>query len=323
VTEFENKSQYRQLCATEPSIPIFSRDWWLDTVCEDVTWDVVLVEKGGNIVGTMPYCIRKRWGLRLLSQPLLTQTLGPWLRPSGAKYAKALAQQKDIMGALIRQLPPFDRFSQNWHYSMTNWLPFHWEGFKQTTLYTYVLSELDDEAKLWSGVQANIRTDIKKASNRYGLRVRDDLDVADFLILSRMTFSRQALEQPFSDSLVHRLDAACAARGCRRILIAEDAEGHQHAGVYIIWDENSAYYLLGGGDPEFRNSGATSLCIWEAIKHAATVTKRFDFEGSIIEPIERFFRAFGAIQTPYFQITKTPSRLLRARQAFSSLIKSH
>jgi len=37
-------------------------------------------------------------------------------------------------------------------------------------------------------------------------------------------------------------DAACATRGCRRILIAEDADGCRHAGVYIIWDANSTYY---------------------------------------------------------------------------------
>ena len=30
----------------------------------------------------------------------------------------------------------------------------------------------------------------------------------------------------------------------------------------------------------------------------------YNFEGSMIESVERFFRAFGAIQTPYFQITK-------------------
>jgi len=59
--------------------------------------------------------------------------------------------------------------------------------------------------------------------------------------------------------------------------------------------------------------------VWHAIKHSATVTKSFDFEGSMIEPIERFFRAFGAIQTPYFAISKTPSKWLRARMALGQL----
>ena len=93
--------------------------------------------------------------------------------------------------------------------------------------------------------------------------------------------------------------------------IAQDKKGRNHAGVLIVWDENSAYYLMGGGNPKLRNSGATSLCMWEAIKFASTVTKKFDFEGSMIESVERFFRAFGATQKPYFHITKTPSYILR------------
>lgn len=68
---------------------------------------------------------------------------------------------------------------------------------------------------------------------------------------------------------------------------------------------------MGGGDPDLRNSGATSLCIWEAILFASTIVKKFDFEGSMIESIEKFFRAFGASQTPYFEIYKTPSKLIR------------
>lgn len=106
------------------------------------------------------------------------------------------------------------------------------------------------------------------------------------------------------------MDTACAGHNARKILFAVDREKRIHAAIYIIWDKNSAYYLMGGSDPDLRHSGATSLLVWETIKYAATVTKRFDFEGSMIEPIERFFRAFGAQQSPYFHITKTTSVLL-------------
>jgi hypothetical protein len=97
---------------------------------------------------------------------------------------------------------------------------------------------------------------------------------------------------------VQRIEAACRERAQSRILIAEDAQGRAHAGCYLVWDSESAYYLLGGGDPELRNSGAMSLVMWEAIRFSAEVSDSFDFEGSMIESIERFFRAFGALQTP-------------------------
>lgn len=60
---------------------------------------------------------------------------------------------------------------------------------------------------------------------------------------------------------------------------------------------------MGGSDPDLRSSAAISLCMWAAIKFASTVTKILDFEGSIMEPVERFFRAFCAKQTPYFALT--------------------
>ncbi|QVL51279.1 MAG: GNAT family N-acetyltransferase [Thiocapsa sp.] len=315
------KDKYRQLCLTEPSIPIFSRDWWLDAVAGADHWNVALVEQGDRIDAALPYVIIKYQGFILLAHPPLTQTLGPWLRESDAKYTKRLSQEKDLLEALIAGLPNFHYFSQNWHHARTNWLPFYWQGFSQTTRYTYRLLDISDEHLLWNGLQANIRTDIRKARDRFRLTIRTGVDIDDFLSLNLQVFQRQRKSLPYSKDLVRRLDRACHERNARRIFIAEDEAGRYHAGVYLIWDQNSAYYLMGGGDPALRNSGATSLCMWEAIRFAATVTKSFDFEGSMIEPVERFFRAFGAVQTPYFSVSKTPSRLLRVHRCIRSFLQ--
>ena len=185
-----NKKKYRLFCEQERTIPIFSQAWWLDAVCND-SWDVCLVEKGGEIVASMPYVIKKRYGLKLLTHPSLTQNLGPWLKPSQAKYSKMLSQQKDLMKVLIDQLPNYDYFNQNWHYSQTNWLPFYWHGFDQTTRYTYVIEDLSDIDYIWSGLQENIRREIRKAENKLGVQVRTDLPIEDFIALNEMTFSRQ------------------------------------------------------------------------------------------------------------------------------------
>lgn len=317
------KELYRDLWIKEPSIPIFSRGWWLDATAGRDNWDVALVRSGDQVQAAMPYAVRRRYGMKVLSQPALTQTLGPWLRPMdpGTSEAKKLAQQKDLMQALIDQLPAFDYFNQNWHYSHTNWLPFSWKGFQQTTRYTYVLTDLRSPEKLWEGFQGNVRRNCKAASTRHGVTVRDDLPLDDFLTLNRLTFERQGLAVPYSDEYVLRLDAACAKQQCRKYYVAVDSEGRHHAGCYIVWDENSAYGLINGSDPALRNSGALSLCFWHAILDAAQVTRRFDFEGSMLEPVERFVRCFGATQIPYFNIRKTPSRLLRIREALRSTVK--
>jgi hypothetical protein len=315
------KEAYREFARSESSLPIFSRDWWLDATAGRDAWNVALVRKGDRVVAAMPYVMRRRFWLTALGQPALTQRLGPWLRVYDGKPATRLANEKELMQALIDQLPRFDRFTQSWDYKYSNWLPFYWNGFRQTTCYSYVLSEIKDTAKVWSGLQQNIRAECKKASNRFELNVRDDLSIDAFLALNRMTFGRQGLRLPYSEAYVRRLDAACAERGCRKFFIAVDPDGRHHAGLYIVWDENSSYGLMTGSDPALRTSGAVSLCFWEAIRHAARVTQRFDFGGSILEPIERFFRGFGAAQVPYFTVGKTPSMLLRAREGLLCVIR--
>lgn len=316
-----NKKLYREHCRKEKSISLFSQDWWLDAVCGEDNWNASLVEKSGKIIGSMPYYIKKRMGFTILVQPPLTQTLGPWIYLSSAKYAKRLAHQKDVMVALIEQLPDFDFFSQNWNYCNTNWLPFYWKGFKQTTSYTYILPDLSDEKALWNSLEAKIKTDIRKASARFKLKVKEDYGIDAFLELSQMTFKRQGIAMPYPQSIVRQLDSVCAKRDCRKILIAEDEEGRHHAGAFIVWDHNSAYYLMGGGNPKLRNSGATSLVIWEAIRHAAKVSNCFDFEGSMVESIERFFRGFGPIQKPLYSISKINSRILHMRQCLMPMLK--
>lgn len=300
------------------SFTIFTQPWWLDAVVPGA-WDKVVVEKNGEIYARLPYVIRKRWGFTLLTMPPLTQTLGPWLRASPGKYTSRLSEQKKLMTQLIEQLPPFDLFRQRFHYSVTNWLPFYWKGFRQTTRYTYVIEDLTDLDGVWKEQRKNIRSDIRKAQKQ--LKVCCDLGLDVFLDLNEMAFKRQGLALPYSRELVARLDSACREHDCCRMFFAQDAQGRLHAAAYIVWDEQAAYYLMGGADPELRTSGATSLLMWEAIKFASTVTQTFDFEGSMIESIERFFRAFGAKQKRYFQVSKINSLPLKMYQDVRSWVE--
>lgn len=307
------KKTYRQLCEDEPSIPLFSQAWWLDAAAGKENWDVALVRNGDRVDAAMPYVIQRKYGLTYLGQAPLSQTLGPWFRLSKGKGCTHLAQQKDWMNSLINQLPRFDHFSQSWHHSQTNWLPFYWAGFQQTTRYTYVLENLGNKEELWKNLQKNIRQDCRKASGQHKLSIDENGKIEDFLRLRKMVFERQDKIAPTPDEVVLRIDEACRKRKCRKIFIVRDAEQRAHAAVYLVWDKHTAYYLLGGSNPSLRNSGAVSFCVWEAINFAASVAQCFDFEGSMIEPIERFFRAFGATQRPYFRVYKTPSKLLRLK----------
>jgi hypothetical protein len=304
--------------ALTPSLPLFCRDYWLDALAPGA-WDAVVVERGGQTIGALPFVKHTQLGFHYLQMPTLTQFLGPWISyPAGQKQHSRLSHEKEVFTALIEQLPSHDYFEQNFHHSITNWLPFHWKGFGQTTRYTYTLDDLTDLPMVFANFRSNIKTDIKKAQRSVRVVVSEDLE--RLFRVNKMSFSRQNKQQPYSLATLRRLDAALSSRNQRRILLAEDASGAVHAGVYLVWDERMAYYLMSGGDPDLRSSGATSLLVWEAIRHAATVTRGFDFEGSMIEPIERVFRAFGATQRPYSRISKVSSPKMRLRVLVEGLV---
>jgi len=291
---------------------IFQQPFWLDAVAPG-EWDVVEVKRGDKVIASMHYVLYSGNGaIRKMIMPPLTHTLGPWLAPHEAKYVNQLSQQHKVLNELIEKIPKFDIFRQSFHYSITNWLPFFWKGFNQTTRYTYLIEDLNDLDHVWGEIRQNIRTDVRKALKT--LRVTSDLGLDEFLKLNKETFQRQGIEQPYPDDLVRRIDQACIKQGCRKIFFGVDAHDVIHGAIYIIWDDSSAYFLMGGADPELRNSGVTSLLLWEAIQFASTVTKSFNFEGSMMPSVERFFRAFGARQKQYFQITKINSLATRMRK---------
>jgi len=292
---------------------IFCQPWWLEAVSPG-QWDVAVVERGDEIAAVMPYAFKVRLGrYRLLELPHLTFYLGPWLRENHAKYANRLGEEKDLMMELIDKLPPFASFQQWFHPAVTNWLPFYWKGFEQTTRYTYVIEETKDLQHLWSETRENIRTDIRKAQKQVEIVESDDSE--RFLQQQQATFARQGKPLPYPEEVFRRLDKECASRQMRKILFASDGQGKTHASAYLVYDRTTVYSLLRGSDPVLRNSGATSLVMWKAIEFASAQGKRFDFAGSWHESIERFVRAFGARQTPFFEISKLSSKLVRSYRA--------
>ena len=184
-----------------------------------------------------------------------------------------------------------------------NVLPFLWAGFEATVRYTYRIPDLGDVDAVWGELAHGVRRHIRKAEKE--LEVRTDLGVEVLVDLNRQIFARQGLAPPFSADVLRRLDAACGARGHRRMLFAVDAQDRVHAAAFLVHDPNTSYLLTSGVDTELRSSGAQSLLVWEAIRYAATVSRCFDFAGSMLEQVERFNRSFGARQTPYLYVERS------------------
>ena len=225
-----------------------------------------------------------------------------WLDAVAPGRWGALGGQMELQALLERKLPAAVAFHQNFSASFMNCLPFIWAGYRAEIRYTYQLRDLSSEQALWAGLAGNIRGEIRKATRR--LEVREDSDVERFYRVWAKTFERQGVAAPPDRRRLERIDAECAKRDARSILFAYDEVGQVHAVAYTVRDRRTTYYLMGGGDPHLRTSGAGSLLVWEAIRRPSADSQVFDFEGSMLRPVERFFRAFGGRQTPYPHVSR-------------------
>ena len=315
-----NKEEYREFCKKEKDIPIFSKDWWLDSVCGKDNWDVVLVEKGGQIVASLPYYKTKKAIFDIITMPKLTQTMGVYIKyHEGQKYEKKLSYEKEILNQLIDSLPKVDMFSQNFHYNITNWLPLYWKGFSQVTRYTYVIEDLTDLDCVFNSFNHAKRKNIKKAEKI--VTIKFDLSAKEFYNNHTMTLAKQGAKIVYDFELFKNIYKNGYENNSARTIYAIDKDGNIHGALFIIWDDNSAYDLISTIDPDFRNSGSASLLVKEAIKFVSEKTNKFDFEGSMIENVENSFRQFGATQKSYFNISKTNSKLLKMRSCLKDMIK--
>ena len=311
-----SKELFRALCAKEDSIPVFSRDWWLDAACGD-DWETLVKEKNGRVQAAMTLFVPCR---HIVTMPHYTQNMGIWFAPEApdTKYASLLEHRQAACHCFIEQLKRYKSFHQTFSYEFTDWLPFYWEGYAQTTRYTYLLHQIKDIESIRSEMSQQIRRNIRTAEEQ-SLTVRQDVPTDDFLKMQALTFERQNRRNTQSATVLRRLIYAAKERGQGAIFGGYDTAGRLHAAAFIVWQKSSAYFIAGGGDPALRASGANSLVMWEAIKHVAQYTDTFDFEGSMIQGVERFFREFGAVQTPYFLITRgrlNPIERLRIKMKY-------
>ena len=301
---------WNEFVDNSPQGSIFAKTFWLDAVGSK--YNILgCFDKSDRLLAGMPITESEKG---YLTMPKLTQTLGIVFHDfSEMKYVKKISKEKDIIMDFVENIPKLKCFDCGFHYNFTNWMPFMWKGYKQQTRYTYVLEDIQDIEKVRGGFADNTKSVITKSVG-LNLKVIDSLTLTDMYSILSKTFKRQNKVVPFDFDWFSKFDEIINKNNARKMFFAVDAQSNLHAALYLVYDKNCAYYLLGGADPEFRSSGGMYLNIFEAIKYSSIFTSKFDFEGSVVPKIESVFRSFGALQKQYFRISKNNSIILNLKE---------
>lgn len=302
------KEDYRVLCAENPpGLYVFQQPWWLDAVAGPENWGVCLYKQGGQISGAWSFYFRQ-YGKKLrIFGPPFTQFTGIWLRyPENQKLEKRLAYEKEATGALLSQLEalPLISLEQSFSVNYTNWQPLYWKGFQQTTGYSFRIGDISDPAAVEARFGHAKRKNIKRALSEE-LEVGFDLPAREFYDNHVLTLAKQGAVISYSFDLFQRMYQAAYEHDGGRVIWARDREGNLHAALFVIWNETCAFDLISTIDPDYRNSGASTLLVRDMIRYLSDKTAAFDFEGSMIEGVANSFSQFGTEQLPYFHISKT------------------
>ena len=294
-----NKAYYQNNLPDD--LYLFHQPFWLNTVHGD-NWDVALVVEDNKLVASMPYCYNQIKDGINITMPLFTLFLGPYIvNDKVERNVSKINYEMNILANLLKQLPAFKRFGQSWRYNYQNWLPFYWNGFKQTSRYTYVIEDTGSIEGIWNSFRTEARTEIRRGEKIF--KITENRTNREFYELVCKTWSRQNILPPASFDFYDKLINVLKQNNAGKVYFAE-YDNKPISTLLVAWDKLSMYSLVDGTDTDSKYNGAQSYIFWNAIKFASETNKQFDFDGSMVPSIEKYLRKFGGTQRTYFAISK-------------------
>jgi lipid II:glycine glycyltransferase (peptidoglycan interpeptide bridge formation enzyme) len=150
---------------------------------------------------------------------------------------------------------------------------------------------------------------IRTSSKNLNIKL-NSISVSDFWQTNKKSFDRQNIAIPYNYALFEAMMTKSQERNLGLALHTTDEQGQIIACLFVVFDRDCCHALLCGTDPKLRDSNATTLLYWEAIRYAKEKNMlSFDFSGSMLEGVESFYRHFGAEQTPYYLIERRYSKI--------------
>jgi hypothetical protein len=296
-----NKERYSKWVEQQEYVPIMMTPWWLDAVCAGKEWNVLFAEdEQGEILGAMPYLLRKRLWQKFIVMPQQTQTGGIWVTAEvtadkwkTAEVCRQIKEQLDQMGLA---------------YYYQQYLPgslcvdaMRALGFKTHERVTYRVDDLSDLDAVINAFSKNKRRQLQKALSLHAERT---LDVEEFYRFHSRWMQARKRELSYSREFLLVLERKARRLGQCEILSICNADGKPYAAAFLVWDQHYMYYLIPAFDPAFKESGAGALLVLEAMKLAREKHVQFDFEGSMDRGTAKHYKQFGSTPTKYYSVEK-------------------
>jgi hypothetical protein len=239
--------------------------------------------------------IEEENGVRAYARPsFLSPYFAPLFRAVDGRRVRAAGVRAELLQALLAHmqatsasimLPLAPR--------VEDMRPFQRAHFALELRYTYELA-LDSLERVWDGMEGSIRNHVRRAE---ALTIVPDPELTRFAFPAALWYEPED-HRPGWEGLVRGL--VRAGRGMALLALHEE---RPVGGLFVAFDRGTSYGLLSYFDRSVGRRGIPAGLLWAAIRQAAERgAARFDFEGSVLPGVERFFEAFGGERRSYFQV---------------------
>lgn len=307
-----DKDRYRELCKQHTDLPLFLHDWWLDAVCAE--WDVAIVNNGDNIAGVWPYVIEEKIGVSIYRNPVLTPYLCPYVfYPPDLKETKRDNFEHEVINELYKKLPAIKVWALALLPGQKQVGLFRSKGFDILPRQTFLMPLAEDQQTIFLKLHEDYRRNIRKAEAEMQIAHEPEM-LQTLWEYQKATLDKKDVRMHFDMQQLQKTFDSCVANNSTALWVARK-DGVVQAILWHIWDNKRAYYLVGSKNPAIKDSRAMTALIWNAIRESKKMGKAsFDFEGSMDQGVEHFFRNFGGSRELYLVLRKNNSLVWRLKE---------
>lgn len=265
----------------------YGLSWYLDAVAD--SWDAIVL---GNYDWVMPLPFTLKFGVKMYSQPPFCQQLGP--------FGKTKPSQKIIK--LFVEALPLNALRLSLNFSEDLILNTPSLKFLERTNQLLEIEKPLDEIEL--NFNRSVRRNIKSGQEKMtGLEEIFDPQLVIEFYQKNLDKKVKLKEKDYKKALT--LFEAARANNMMQFyqIRSKDNDEVTARGAFLI-GPNRVYNLFSSSLNDKINKGAASYLIYLVIEAFAGKKKYFDFEGSSIPSIQKYFASFGAISKTYQRLDR-------------------
>lgn len=281
-----------QRCLIESNASIYAQPWYLDAAAGG-KWGSLVHE---DYLSVLPITYREFLGFRILIRPVLVQSLG--IYPIDNPILEKAFLNK-INEAIISDFNLEDKYE------------FVGRKIFYEQRVNYVLPLSDVYPTILDGFRKDRRRALRKAQKN-DLRYQDRTDFNALFELYKGTFGPSKLYTRILQ-ILQALDMQNA--GFQRNVY----HGNQivSRAYFALWNHR-IYYLFGATNPTGKRLGAPTFLINTVLEQYAHSNYIFDFEGSMIPSVAKFYQSFGAEEEYYYALK--PNSMITSIRKIKNII---